>query len=97
MRTERKALAPKVVAMLDDVAATLMMDEVAAERKEDIKYERERRFNLPEIPHAREKTVLDELLKDYKNKISCMRAIMRLPKSSIRDVAMKAILEAFTK
>ena len=51
-----------------------------------------------EIPDSpRGKTVLDELLRDYKNKISIMRAIMRLPKSSIRDVAMNAILEAFTK
>jgi hypothetical protein len=57
------------------------------------------RFNLQaEIPDSpRGKTVLDELLRDYKNKISIMRAIMRLPKSSIRDVAMNAILEAFTK
>ena len=58
------------------------------------------RFNLQaEIPDSppRGKTVLDELLRDYKNKISIMRAIMRLPKSSVKDVAMNAILEAFTK
>ena len=90
MRTERKAIRPEVSRLLEDVAAI----------NKDIKYEKPekpQRFNLPEIPHAREKTVLDDLLKSYKNKISIMRAIMRLPKSSIRDVAMKAILEAFTK
>ena len=97
MKIERNKPIKEVVAMLDDVAATLMMDEVAAESKHDIKYERERRFNLPATPLSREKTPLDDLLKSYKNKISCMRAIMRLPKSEIRDVAMKAILEAFTK
>ena len=90
MKIERKAIRPEVSRLLEDVAAI----------NEDIKYEKPekpKRFNLPEIPHAREKTVLDELLKNYKNKISCMRAIMRLPKSSIRDIAMNAILEAFTK
>jgi hypothetical protein len=71
--------------MLDDVHA-LGAKQVVAER-----------FNLPATPLSREKTVLDDLLKSYKNKISCMRAIMRLPKSEIRDIAMKAILEAFTK
>jgi len=98
MRTEanRKALKPEVQKMLDDVHA-LGVKQVVAESKEDIKYERERRFNMPPILHSREKTVLDDLLKNYKNKISCMRAIMRLPKSEIRDIAMNAILEAFTK
>jgi hypothetical protein len=85
-----RTVKPEVQKMLDDVAATL-----AADTRE--KYDKPQRFNLPEIPHAMEKTVLDDLLKSYKNKISCMRAIMRLPKSSIREVAMKAILEAFTK
>jgi len=90
MRTERKAIRPEVSRMLEDVAAI----------NENIKYEKPenpKRFNMPVIPHAREKTVLDDLLKSYKNKISCMRAIMRLPKSEIRDIAMNAILEAFTK
>jgi len=100
MRTDAngKALKPEVQKMLDDVHA-LGVKQVVAEKKHDIKYERERerRFNMPPIPHSREKTVLDDLLKNYKNKISCMRAIMRLPKSEIRDVAMAAILEAFTK
>jgi hypothetical protein len=97
MRTEsnRKALKPEVQKMLDDVAATVAADA----RKEYIKCDKPQRFNLPEIPDIspRGKTVLDELLKDYKSKISCMRAIMRLPKSEARDVAMAAILEAFTK
>jgi hypothetical protein len=81
------------------VAATVSptADKREKEYKEYIKCDKPQRFNLPEIPHAREKTPLDDLLKSYKNKISCMRAIMRLPKSEIREVAMKAILEAFTK
>jgi len=88
-----RTVKPEVQKMLDDVAATVAADA----RKEYIKRDKPQRFHLPEIPHAREKTVLDDLLKNYKNKISCMRAIMRLPKSEIRDIAMKAILEAFTK
>ena len=90
MKTERKAIRPEVSRLLEEVAAI----------NKDIKYEKPekpQRFNMPPIPHSREKTVLDDLLKSYKNKISCMRAIMRLPKSEIRDVAMAAILEAFTK
>jgi len=88
-----RTVKPEVQKMLTDVAATV----AANTRKEYIKCDKPQRFNLPEIPHSREKTVLDKLLKDYKNKISCMRAIMRLPKSEIRDIAMNAILEAFTK
>jgi hypothetical protein len=87
-----RTVKPEVQKMLDDVAAT-----VAADTR--VKCDKPQRFNLPEIPDIfpRGKTVLDDLLKSYKNKISCMRAIMRLPKSEARDVAMNAILEAFTK
>ncbi len=90
-----RTVKPEVQKMLDDVAAT-----VAADTR--VKYDKPQRFNLPEIPDISPlgkwgKTVLDDLLKSYKNKISCMRAIMRLPKSEARDVAMNAILEAFTK
>ena len=48
---------------------------------------------LPE----RQKTILCDLLKEYKNKISVLRALMRLPNSSIRDIAMNAILNEFRK
>jgi hypothetical protein len=92
-----RTVKPEVQKMLDDVAATVAADA----RKEYIKCDKPQRFNLPEIPDIPPskwgKTVLDELLKSYKNKISCMRAIMRLPKSEARDIAMNAILEAFTK
>jgi hypothetical protein len=90
-----RTVKPEVQKMLDDVAATVAADA----RKEYIKCDKPQRFNLPEIPDIspRGKTVLDDLLKSYKNKISCMRAIMRLPKSEARDIAMNAILEAFTK